>query len=111
MGVHAIGYVAETQEQAVADLAPGFLRAFNEIGKERGWRPITMAHFGVGVSLQGAFLVGDPEYVARKIASYEAKLDGLSRITLQMSAAILPQDRLLASIRLIGSQVMPLIKN
>lgn len=110
VGVHAIGYVAETQEQAVADLAPGYLRAFNEIGKERGWGPITMAHFEAGVSPQGAFLVGDPEYVARKIASYEAKLGGVSRITFQMSAASLPHERLLESIRLIGSQVMPLIQ-
>lgn len=107
VGVHAIGYVAETQEQAVADLAPGYLRTINEIGKERGWPPITMAHFEAGVSPHGAFLVGDPDYVMRKIASYDEKLGGISRITFQMSAASLPHDRLLESIRLIGSKVVP----
>ncbi len=109
VGVHAIGYVAETQEQAVADLAPGYLRAFKEIGRERGWPPITMAHFEAGVAPHGAFLVGDPKYVAQKIASHDAKLGGISRITFQMSAASLPHERLLESIRLIGNQVMPLL--
>lgn len=110
VGVHAIGYVAETQEQAVAELAPGHLHSFNEIGKERGWGPITMAHFEAGVSPQGAFLVGDPEYVAKKIATYNAELGGLARVTFQMSAASLPHDRLLKSIELIGAQVMPLLE-
>ncbi|MGL4399168.1 MAG: Atu2307/SP_0267 family LLM class monooxygenase [Luteolibacter sp.] len=109
VGVHAIGYVAKSREQAIADLAPGYLRAFNEIGKERGWPPTTMAHFEAGVAPHGAFLVGDPESVVQKIASYDAKLGGLSRITFQMSAASLPHDRLLESIRLIGDQVMPLL--
>lgn len=109
VGVHAIGYVAETQEQAVADLAPGYLRAFNEIGMERGWPPTTMAHFEAGVSPHGAFLVGEPGYVARKIASYDAKLGGVSRITFQMSAASLPHDRLMEAIKLIGTKVMPLL--
>ena len=110
VGVHAIGYVAETREQAAADLAPGYLRAFNEIGKERGWPPTTMAHFEAGVSPDGAFLVGDPEYVAGKIASFDEKLGGLSRITFQMSAASLSHDRLLAAIRLIGEKLMPLLR-
>lgn len=110
VGIHAIGYVAETQAQAMADLAPGYLHVFNEIGKERGWPPTTMEHFEAGVSPQGALLVGDPEYVARKIASYDEKLGGISRMTFQMSAASLPHDRLLESIKLIGSRVMPLLK-
>lgn len=110
VGVHAIGYVAQTQEQAVEDLAPGYLRSFNEIGKERGWGPITMAHFKAGVSPDGSFLVGDPKYVATKIASYHEKLGGISRISFQMSAASLPRERLLESIKLIGNQLMPLLK-
>lgn len=109
VGVHAIGYVAETREKAVADLAPGYLRSFNEIGKERGWPPTTMAHFEAGVAPNGALLVGDPQYVAQKIGSYHEKLGGISRMTFQMSAASLPHTRLLESIKLIGSRVMPLV--
>ncbi len=110
VGVHAIGYVAETQDQALADLAPGYLRTFNEIGKERGWPPITMEQFEAGVSPEGALLVGDPEYVASKIAAYDEKLGGISRMTFQMSAASLPRERLLESIKLLGNRVKPLVK-
>lgn len=109
VGVHAIGYSAATNEQATADLAPGYLRSFNEIGKERGWPPTTMTHFEAGISSRGSLPVGDPDTVARKISSSDIKLGGVSRITFQMSAASLPQDRLLESIRLIGTHVMPLL--
>ena len=110
VGVHAIGYVAETNERAGDDFAPGYLRSFNEIGKERGWGATTRAHFDAGAAPRGALLVGDPETVANKIVSYDQKLGGISRMTFQMSVAGLPHDRALNSIELIGSQVVPLVK-
>ena len=45
VGVHALGYVADTTEQAVEDFFPGYARAFTEVGKERGWPPVTRAQF------------------------------------------------------------------
>lgn len=110
VGVHAIGYVAESNQRAGDEFAPGYLRSFNEIGKERGWGPTTRAHFDAGTAPGGALLVGDPEAVADKIMSYHAKLGGISRITFQMSVAGLPHDRALKSIELLGSHVMPLVK-
>jgi alkanesulfonate monooxygenase SsuD/methylene tetrahydromethanopterin reductase-like flavin-dependent oxidoreductase (luciferase family) len=110
VGVHAIGYVAKSNEQAASDFAPGYLRSFNEIGKERGWGPTTRAHFDAAVSPRGALLVGDPETVAKKIVSYDTTLGGISRITFQMSVAGLPHDHALESIQLIGRQVMPLVE-
>ncbi len=109
VGVHAIGYVADSNERAAADFSPGYLRSFNEIGKERGWGPTTRAHFDAGASPRGALLVGDPKTVAAKIVSLDTKLGGISRVTFQMSVAGLPHERALESIRLIGSQLMPLV--
>src|SRR5262245_3430175 len=37
VGMHALGYVAETNKRAADDFYPGYARAFNEVGKERGW--------------------------------------------------------------------------
>ena len=37
VGVHALGYVAETTERPVEDFCPEYARAFTKIGKERGW--------------------------------------------------------------------------
>src|SRR5258708_3560995 len=36
VGIHAVGYVADTDSQAADDFFPGFARMFTEIGKERG---------------------------------------------------------------------------
>src|SRR6476646_4573901 len=41
VGVHSLGYVAESTQAAVDDFYPGYARTMNEIGKERGWPKIT----------------------------------------------------------------------
>src|SRR5438876_4965904 len=81
VGVHALGYVAETTQQAVDDFFPGYARTFTEAGKERGWPPVTRAHFDALRSPKGALLVGNPEEVAEKIARQSESLGGISRIT------------------------------
>src|SRR5256885_2911414 len=45
VGVHSLGYVAATAQEAADDFFPGYARAFTTIGKERGWGPITRAQF------------------------------------------------------------------
>ncbi|MEY4482962.1 MAG: hypothetical protein RL693_414, partial [Verrucomicrobiota bacterium] len=110
VGVHAIGYVAESNEQAAEEFAPGYMRSFTEIGKERGWPPTTRAHFDAGVSPRGALIVGDAETVAKKILSLDNKLGGLARVTFQMSVASLPHELALRAIERIGREVMPLLE-
>lgn len=111
VGVHAIGYVAETNERAAEDFAPGYLRSFSEIGKERGWGEITRAHFDAGAAPRGALLVGDPETVAKKILAYDKVLGGISRLSFQMSVASLPHQRTLNAIKLLGGEVVPLLRS
>jgi len=41
VGVHTIGYVAESTQEAVNDFYPGYARTMNEIGRERGWLEMT----------------------------------------------------------------------
>src|SRR5712691_687345 len=45
VGLHALGYVAETTQQAIDDFYPGYAKTVTRIGKERGWPPVTRAHF------------------------------------------------------------------
>src|SRR5216110_1051055 len=45
VGVHAIGYLADTNEQAADEFYPGWAQAFTQIGRERGWPPATRAQF------------------------------------------------------------------
>ena len=41
VGLHAIGFLGDTTEQAAEDFYRGYAHTFTEIGKERGWRPAT----------------------------------------------------------------------
>jgi probable LLM family oxidoreductase len=107
VGVHSLGYVADTTQKAADEFFPGYARAFTDIGKERGWRPVTRADFDAQRGPQGALLVGSPDEVAEKILRHSEALGGISRITFQMNAASLPHTKLMKAIELLGSKVAP----
>ena len=107
VGVHALGYVADTTEEAVEDFFPGYAKAFTEVGKERGWPAVTRAHFNALLGPHGALLVGNPEEVAEKILAHSEALGGISRISFQMDVAALPHAKLMRAIERIGTAVAP----
>src|SRR5271166_6166832 len=45
VGIHSLGYVADSASKAANEFFPGYARSFSEIGKERGWPSVTRAHF------------------------------------------------------------------
>jgi probable LLM family oxidoreductase len=110
VGVHSLGYVAETAQQATDDFFPGYARAFTTIGKERGWGPVTRAQFEAQITPNGALLVGTPEEVAAKILRHSEALGGISRITFMMNGASLPHVKLMSAIDLIASRVGPVLR-
>ena len=105
VGVHALGYVANTSQKAIDDFFPGYARAFTEIGRERGWPPVTRAHFDAGRSPHGSLLVGNPEEIVEKIMAHSKALGGISRISFQMDVAALPHAKLMRAIELLGTHV------
>jgi len=109
VGLHSLGYVAETTQQAIDDYYPGYAETFTRIGKERGWPPVTKAHFYAQIGPLGALLIGNPQEVAEKITRHSEALGGISRLTFQMDNAALPHEKLLKSIELIGTKVSPLV--
>jgi probable LLM family oxidoreductase len=110
VGVHSLGYVAETARQAAEDFFPGYARAFTTIGKERGWGPVTRAQFEAQITPNGALLVGTPDEVAAKILRHSEALGGISRITFMMNGASLPHVKLMSAIDLIASRVAPVLR-
>jgi probable LLM family oxidoreductase len=107
VGIHSMGYIAETTEKAIDHFYPGHKKNMDKIGKERGWAPMTMDRFLYQNSPKGAFLVGDPETVANKIIRHSESLDGLSRFTFQMDVSGLSHENYLNSIELLGTEVAP----
>lgn len=111
VGIHALGYVADTDEQAANDFFPGYAQAFTKIGQERGWPPVTRAQFEALRRPSGALIVSDPETVAKKVLRINEDLGGISRLSFQMSVAGLSHDKLIRATELLGSKVAPIIRN
>src|SRR5882724_5137569 len=107
VGVHSLGYVAATTEEAADDFFPGYARAFNDIGKERGWPAVTRAGFDAQRGPHGALLIGSPDEVIEKIIRHSQALGGVSRFTFQMNAASLPHTKLMQAIEILGARVAP----
>ena len=102
--------MADSAAKAADDFFPGYARSFSEIGKERGWPPVTRAHFNALLGPTGALLVGDSETVVEKILFVNDSLGGISRLTFQMSVAALPHAKLMRAIELLGTRVAPLVR-
>lgn len=110
VGVHMLGYVADTTQKAADEFFPGWAESFTQIGKERGWRPATRAQFDAGRGADGAYLIGDPATVTEKLVALNETLGGLSRVSFQMSVSALPHARALRAIELLGTQVAPAVR-
>src|SRR2546430_5200404 len=110
VGVHSLGYVATTTRQAADDFFPGYARAFTDVGKERGWPPVTRADFDAQRGPLGALLIGDPDEVTEKIIRHSEALGGVSRFTFQMNAGSLPHAKLMQAIELLGTRVAPVLQ-
>ena len=109
VGLHSLGYVGLTTQEAIDDFYPGYAETFTRIGKERGWPPVTRAHFDAHMGPKGALLIGGPEEIAAKILRHSEALGGISRLTFQMDNAGLSHAKLMQAIGLVGTRVRPLV--
>ncbi len=107
VGLHSLGYVSDSTEQAIAEYYPGYAETFTRIGKERGWPPVSRSRFDAQNGPTGALLVGSPKEIAEKILRHSDALGGISRFTFQMDNAGIPHEKLMHSIELIGKYVSP----
>jgi probable LLM family oxidoreductase len=110
VGLHSIGFLADTTERAADDFYPGYAHTFTEIGKERGWAPTTRAQYDLQRGPTGAFLIGDAETVAKKMVYVNRVLGGISRITFQMGVSTLPHHKMLRAIEILGTRVAPAVR-
>jgi len=110
VGIHAMGFVGDTDRSAADAFFPGWAHMFTEIGRERGWSTATRAQFDAMCGPQGAFLIGNPQTVRDKVLAANDALGGISRLTFQMSSAMLETEAMQRSITLLGTEVAPAVK-
>jgi len=109
IGVHSPGHIADTDEQAREDLWPSYKQMHDRIGRERGWGPTTRTMFTAEADM-GSLYVGSPETVARRIAE-TVKALGVARFDMKYSSGpLLTHDRMMRSIELYGTKVVPMVR-
>jgi alkanesulfonate monooxygenase SsuD/methylene tetrahydromethanopterin reductase-like flavin-dependent oxidoreductase (luciferase family) len=108
VGLHSIGHVSETDEQAREEYWPHFSEIANRIGKDRGFRPMTREIFDREVA-QGALFIGSPETVAQKIAQTARTLD-ISRFDLKYGTPGLQREQVARTVELYGTKVIPRVR-
>jgi alkanesulfonate monooxygenase SsuD/methylene tetrahydromethanopterin reductase-like flavin-dependent oxidoreductase (luciferase family) len=110
VGLHMIGFVGDTTQQAADDFFPGYATLFTNIGKERGWPPTTRAQFDALRGPTGALLIGDAETVMRKILYVHEALGGIARLNFQMTNVTLSHHTMRHAIELLGNAVAPVVR-
>ncbi len=110
VGLHMFGFLGDTTEQAADDFYPGYAGMMSQIGKERGWPPITRSQYDFTRSPKGAFLIGDAETVVEKLLYTNEVLGGVARIDFQMTAASIAPEKMLHAIEILGTRVAPAVR-
>jgi probable LLM family oxidoreductase len=105
VGVHSIGFLADTTREAVDIFFPGYEKLFTKIGRERGWPPMTRGQFDAARGPHGALLIGEPTYVAEKILAVNDALGGIDRMAVQLGAADVAHAPMMRAIELLGTEV------
>ena len=108
IGLHSLGFVADTDDEALEIQWPYYKEQFEWAARERGWRPPTYEQFLAEID-QGSMYVGSPATVANRIAATMQTL-GLSRFDLLYALGRVPHDRRMTTIELYGREVIPRVR-
>ena len=108
VGMHSLGFVATTDEEAVEVQWPYWAETFEAASAERGWARPTRSSFEAEIA-DGSLYVGSPETVATKLAA-NIRLLGLSRFDLAYAVGAVPHERRMATIELYGREVIPRVR-
>jgi probable LLM family oxidoreductase len=108
VGMHSLGYVGKTDEDAVAIQWPYWAEVMGLSSQERGWSGPTMNKFQAERA-SGSLYVGSPETVATKLAA-AIRVLGLSRFDLAYAPGKVPHEQRMETIELYGREVIPRVR-
>lgn len=109
VAAHLPGFLADTDEEALAQGWAYFGPYFSQVALERGGRAMGQQEFLAQASFEGAYLIGSPETVARKIVRIVRGLD-LARLDFKYANGAIPHATLMRNIELYGTKVVPLVR-
>lgn len=109
LSINSHGFIAEDAKEARDIAFPAFARTMNQLGRERGWGPLTRDQFDASCTLRGANFVGSPQEIIDKIL-FQYEIFGHDRFLLQFTVGSLPHDKVLRCIELFGTEVAPVVR-
>lgn len=109
LGIHSHGYIADDSQRAANEFYGPYAHVMSKLGRERGWPPMSRAHYEAMREPQGALLVGSPQQVIDKIL-FNHELFGNTRFLLHISVGTLPHRQVMRAIELLGTVVAPAVK-
>jgi probable LLM family oxidoreductase len=109
VGINSHTYVADSTRRAADEFFPGYAEAMTRIGRERGWPPMTRAHYDAMRGPGGALLVGEPQEIVDRLL-HQHELFGNQRFLAQVSVGGTPHAGIMRSIELLGSVVAPAVR-
>jgi len=108
VAVHSHGFIADNKDEAMEVAFKNIKANFDRIGLTRGWAPMSREQFE-GETQVGSFYVGDPEFVAQRIARTIKLLD-LGRFDLVYGAGNQTAAQRERMIELYATKVVPRVK-
>lgn len=102
-------YIAEDSQQAADDFYPAHHGVFSRIGQERGWQPGGRAEYDTALRPAGHLLVGSPQQVVDQLCAEFGAFQN-TRFLLQTSIGNLPHKKVLKSMELLATKVIPAVQ-
>ena len=109
VSINSMGFIADTSREAADTFFPPYAAVMTQLGKERGWPPMTRNQFEALRSPTGSLFVGSPDEVVDKIL-YEHELFRHDRFLAQISMGAAPHDAVMRAIELLGTKVAPAVR-
>lgn len=109
LGINNHFYTSEDSQQAADEFYPYYAQMMNRVGRERGWQPLSTEQYEYLRSPKGALMVGSVQEVIDKIL-YQYELFHNTRFLAQASIGNVPHHKIMHSIELFGTKVVPVIR-
>jgi probable LLM family oxidoreductase len=109
VAINTHGFVADTEQAAVDAFFPSYQQAMSQIGRERGWPPMTRAQFDAMRGPSGSMFLGTPEQVTEKILRTHELFDN-DRYLIHLSVGTVDHAAVMRAIELFGTEVAPAVR-
>lgn len=109
VAINTHGFVADTEQAAIDAFFPSYQQAMGQIGRERGWPPMSREQFDAMRGPSGSMLLGTPEQVTEKILRIHELFDN-TRYLIHLSVGTVDHAAVMRAIELFGTEVAPVVR-